>query len=436
MIHPLIGTLAVVVLACGATAATVVGLVRLRRPDSPEERQRARAVSRLVGFGVTLVGFYAVGTAGAILAAVPGDGVGPIARMLIWLLFSFAGSLFAVSTSLLAFRWAVDETSEVAGKVGTAVLRTTLLAVGLVAGTLAMAWAAAAGHPVVVGVLPVVAVTVVVAAIPRLVVSDDDIVPLSAAPNDVVERAIERTGYDRDRVRIITDPNEDQWRPFKVGFDPFARVFVPESAFDAFDEDALEATLVVLTQRSLFRLYRVLTAGLWVGGAFVILMGVTSETGVLVLGLTLLVALPLMIWGGFRLVYRNDARAADQVGAERVATAHLRLREEWGGGEPSRGTRYVQMTPSVDQRVERLRGTAPGPNAGGAGPRDGAAGVGRNARGSAGTQPRGDQGARHRGGVPQDGKQSPPSGDGSGRSPNGPGRQERSGGHSDDGSQW
>lgn len=134
-----------------------------------------------------------------------------------------------------------------------------------------------------------------------------------------IEPALEKTGFDQDRVTIVLGgPGNLLWRPWVLGFGRFGYLFVPEEVFETYEEDTLEAMLVRLTISGHGGRYRTLCWGGWLAVLVGILTFVRGLTDPLIVGgllFALLVPLAFVAYG-YRLVYRGDELAARITGTE------------------------------------------------------------------------------------------------------------------------
>jgi hypothetical protein len=340
---------------CAALFAVAVGWYR--EPDTPNARQEVEGAGNLVGLVVAVAAFLVLGIGDAVVRAVPGTTFPSLDRTFLGVFVAFAASVPVLVGPGVTRRTMVD------GKpLGDALLenlkRGALLGLLAPLGVVALIAVAKSPLPPAVALVPPVLAFAYSAGRAVVAGTQRTRVAPSAAPTDAVERAIGRTGFDSDRVIFLDSDGEDLWRPFGLGIGPFARVFVPLSSFEAYDDDVLETLLVIITQKSPFRYYRLLTGWGAVGVAFALLFGgefvSTTVLGVGFLGL--LVGFPVAVWGGRRIVFRNDARVVATVGADRVVDAFVAQDEQRGGDSPSPLALLLGMTPSTEERVEHLGG--------------------------------------------------------------------------------
>jgi len=347
----------VIVVATSCAGLFAVALAWYRHPDTPTERQQVDGGARLVGIVIAIAGFLLLGIDDALVRAVPGATLPSIDRLFLGVFAALAVSLPVLRAPAVVRRTVSDDEplAEVLVDVASGTVPLGLLALLSV---LALIVGAKSAFPPVVALVPPVAAFAFSAVTGRVAVAQRTTLPLSAAATDAVERAIERTGFDPDRVHLVEDDSERLWRPFTGGIGPFSRVFVPLSSFERYDDDVLETLLVLITQKTRFRYYRILTGWGAVGVAFALLFGGDFvSTTILGVGfLALLVAVPAAVWGGRRLVFRNDARAAETVGTDRLVDAFVAQDEQRGGDSPSTLALLLRMTPSIEERVANLGG--------------------------------------------------------------------------------
>jgi hypothetical protein len=341
-------------LVSGLVAA---GVARYRRPDTPADRQQVVAAGNLSGFLLAAGGLFLLGVGESVVGAVPGPQLHWFAQVFLAVLVAFAGGLPAVATSGAVVRIVVDgepfRTSARDAALG--LVPTGIAGLG---GTVALIVAAKSAVPASVAVVPPLTILAYSASLGAITVRTRTTEPASAAPTAAVERALERTGFDPDRVHLLPDDSEVGWRPAVAGLGPTKRVIVPPSSFEDYDDETLETLLVMLTRSGRLRVYRIVAGWSVVGAALTVVLAGERLSTAAVGGAVLLtfIGAPAAVWGGRRIVYRNDAAVAATLGADRVVDALVAQDERRGGDEPSLLQCLLVMMPSIEKRVERLGG--------------------------------------------------------------------------------
>lgn len=220
----------------------------------------------------------------------------------------------------------------------------------------------ATGLDVATSVLPVAAIGLTMALLPRLTKRYQDLRPLDDEERAVFEEGFALAGVDPadQPIEVIeTDPGDDRIGMLVLGVRWRRVVFVRDTVFDAFDREHLPvlAALLGASARSWRRDVRALAAGALVG--VIVLAAVTAESTLGFMLFLLAVFAVAVLWlatslAARRLTYRNDDRVADQAGAGTVADALVALADR-GAADDSRIARLMLMVPSVDRRVQRLR---------------------------------------------------------------------------------
>jgi hypothetical protein len=178
-----------------------------------------------------------------------------------------------------------------------------------------------------------------------------------------LQRALDASGCDLDRVRVIELPDaehEDKANhtPTTAGFGPFRRLYVPEPLFEAYADGPLHA-LCATSVATWFRRYRTLITASWLTLAPPVIAALSPDvlrTG----GIAVLCTLTLAgsVWGGWQLLYRHDRQVADYLGPAYLV-------DGWEMAQARRtrstGIRYrifrgiICMVPPDQRRLVRLR---------------------------------------------------------------------------------
>ena len=171
---------------------------------------------------------------------------------------------------------------------------------------------------------------------------------------DVDRIAIESAGADGDAASdgaAAVGPAE-----VSVRGPPGRRVlFLTEDVLTDLDEDVAVGLLAAEAGR--VATYYAEFRAVAVGGVLAALAAVVTALVPFESGFAALVAVGLVaFWAGRRVQYAADARAADAVGAERVADAFERVAER-RGTEPETGdwSTWFEVQPPLGDRVARLR---------------------------------------------------------------------------------
>lgn len=351
----LLPVLVAVATLCAAVFAA--GLLWYRSPETPNERQQVEGKANLVGLVVVVAGVLLFGLGDAVVRAVPGPTLPSLDRTFLGVLVGLAAATTVLVGPAVTKRTLLDDDPLGEVLVDVAKEGAPLLVLAPL-GVLALIAGAKSPFPPVVVIVPSVVALAYVAASGVISASHRTRLPLSEAPTDAVERALDRTGFDADRVLVFDADRADLWRPFSEGIGRFGRVFVPLSSFEAYDDDVLETLVVMVTQPSPFEYYRILTCWGAVGVALALALGgeAVSTTALGVGFLALLVFVPAAVWGGRRLAFRHDASVASILGADRVVEALVAQDERRDGDAPSTLALLFLMRPSITERVERLGG--------------------------------------------------------------------------------
>lgn len=356
---PLLLLPVVIAVATPCAALFAAALAWHKKPETPNERRAVDGSANLLGIVIAVAGFLLWGLGDAVVRAVPGTTLPQLDRTFLGVFVAFAASVPVLVGPGVARRTVLDGDA-----LGDALCKNVKggISLGLIAplGVVALIVGAKSPFPPAVALVPPVLAVAYSAASGLVAAAHWTPVPPSEAPTDAVDRAIERTGFDPDRVCLVDADRESLWRPFAKGIGRCGWVFVPLSSFERYDDDVLETLLLLIIQKSPFRSSRILTAWGVVGVAFALLFGgeFVSTTALGVGFLALLVLVPAAVWGGRRIVFRHDAEVAAAVGAGRVVDAFVAQDEQRGGDSPSTLALLLRMTPALEERVERLGGDA------------------------------------------------------------------------------
>jgi len=176
----------------------------------------------------------------------------------------------------------------------------------------------------------------------------------------------EPSGLDVDRIAIEAvgsegDGGERGPAEVSVRGPPRRRVlFLTEDVLTDLDEDV--AIGLLAAEASRVATYYAEFRAVAVGAVLAALAAVVTALVPFESGFSALVAVGLVsFWAGRRVQYAADARAADAVGAERVADAFERVAER-RGVEPERGdlSTWFEVQPPLGDRIARLREQAAG----------------------------------------------------------------------------
>lgn len=182
--------------------------------------------------------------------------------------------------------------------------------------------------------------------------------PLETEASALVDRIVETTGVDPERLFVVTENDADLWRPFSIGAGPLKRIYVPAHLLKG-DGDDVFPVLVQLAVPSAFRIYRLVAIGLWVGSALTMrtILARTSDPSVGVQAVSMVVILsPIALVAiGRRLVYRWDDRASELVGRAELAGSIADQADTADLGRFEQLLRTVLMVPPTEKRIERLR---------------------------------------------------------------------------------
>jgi hypothetical protein len=176
----------------------------------------------------------------------------------------------------------------------------------------------------------------------------------------------ETAGLDVDRIAIETrsgavDGGEDAVGPIDVGVrgPPRRRVLLlTESVLEDLDEDV--AIGLFAAEAGRVETYYGEFRAVAIAAVLTILAAVVTVTVPFQAGFAALVAVGLVaFWVGRRVQYAADARAADAVGAERVADAFERIAAV-RGVEPETGdwSTWFEVQPPLGDRIAALRARA------------------------------------------------------------------------------
>ncbi|ELZ54497.1 MULTISPECIES: hypothetical protein [Halorubrum] len=163
-------------------------------------------------------------------------------------------------------------------------------------------------------------------------------------------------GLDVDRIAIEAPGNAPGPAEVAVRGPPRRRVlFLTEDVLTDLDEDVAVGLLAAEAGR--VATYYAEFRAVAVGGVLAALAGVVTALVPFESGFAALVAVGLVsFWAGRRVQYAADARAADAVGADRVAAAFERVAER-RGVEPETGdwSTWFEVQPPLGDRIARLR---------------------------------------------------------------------------------
>ena len=172
---------------------------------------------------------------------------------------------------------------------------------------------------------------------------------------DRLDSLREGVGPDLNRVRVIETVGDASVEVSVRGPPGYKVLFVTDYVLADLDEVTARALLAAEAGRYTVQYseYRAGTATAVVG------LGAASFAGLVPLtdGMLVLAASALVLFAGGRwLQYRADARAADAVGADRLANAFETIADLHGKDLKTSGWgRYVEVQPKLGDRVERLR---------------------------------------------------------------------------------
>ena len=224
------------------------------------------------------------------------------------------------------------------------------------------------GVALVVGVAVVAALAVVVGPLYAADRFRDLREPTDAERAQIAALA-EPSGLDVDRIAIEevgtegdgSDGGERGPAEVSVRGPPRRRVlFLSEDVLTDLDEDV--AVGLLAAEASRVATYYAEFRAVAVGAVLAALAAVVTALVPFESGFSALVAVGLVaFWAGRRVQYAADARAADAVGAERVADAFERVAER-RGVEPERGdlSTWFEVQPPLGDRIARLREQAAG----------------------------------------------------------------------------
>lgn len=163
-------------------------------------------------------------------------------------------------------------------------------------------------------------------------------------------------GLDVDRIAIEAADSSPGPADVAVRGPPRRRVlFLTEDVLTDLDEDVAVGLLAAEAGRA--ATYYAEFRAVAVGGVLAALAGVVTALVPFESGFAALVAVGLVsFWAGRRVQYAADARAADAVGADRVADAFERVAER-RGVEPETGdwSTWFEVQPPLGDRIARLR---------------------------------------------------------------------------------
>ncbi|SDY25039.1 peptidase [Halopenitus persicus] len=172
----------------------------------------------------------------------------------------------------------------------------------------------------------------------------------SAAGLDVEPVAVLESGTEADADAA------DAAVEIAVRGPPGRRVlFVSETVFKGVDEDLAVALLAAEAGRVETRYTMVRAVG--VAGVTTILAAIVATLVPFDAGFTALAVVGVVsLWAGRRVQYAADARAADRVGASRLADAFERMADR-RGVVPERGDwrTWFEVQPPLGDRIDRLR---------------------------------------------------------------------------------
>ncbi|ELZ38743.1 hypothetical protein [Halorubrum tebenquichense] len=161
---------------------------------------------------------------------------------------------------------------------------------------------------------------------------------------------------DVDRIAIEAAGNTPGPAEVAVRGPPRRRVlFLTEDVLTDLDEDVAVGLLAAEAGR--VATYYAEFRAVAVGGVLAALAGVVTALVPFESGFAALVAVGLVsFWAGRRVQYAADGRAADAVGADRVADAFERVAER-RGVEPETGdwSTWFEVQPPLGDRIARLR---------------------------------------------------------------------------------
>ncbi|WP_255151621.1 hypothetical protein [Halorarius halobius] len=345
-----------------ATAVTTVlahGLMRLlgRRYGSSDRASRRLRRDLLVGSVLSLVGWLVavVAADGSVHPAVANLLAGPeFARTLLTAYgYALAGTAVVLGT-YLGYLPAIRRTREVELGTGTAAVR---VARWLVVAALFAATAAAAAFSVSLTPLTAAVGVALVAAgaylaAPWLIALTQSVREPTDEERARIDSLLDRADADGYRLRVLDRREEENASAFVRGPPGYRHLFVTDYLLDALDDDDAAAMLAVTTANARHTAYRLGLVA--VGGGLLL---ATLSAGRPLVGVGLLVAVPTVGYPvGRRLVFHADDRAADAVGAGRVADA-LDTVAQLHDASLDAGllARVLSLRPSVGQRIDRLR---------------------------------------------------------------------------------